>query len=603
MFIDIKEEAFTKKMVYMKQTVKHACFSMINANLSQRVIKIPVQLTNRGDLMRRLSLIIVLFCMIVCGVEAREFTALELARKIDESKKNLARLDYQYLDQELKAIKALEDEVSNAPLERQAELKVELNQRLWEANLKTYESPKIETRAIWIDNIYLSKIRSLTDVKQMMAWLASLNFNVVIPDVYNQGQSIYPSKVVSQFYNYRVLYDGDILADMVAEAHAQGLEIHPLIVTFGLDAGFEFEQFLDRMDWFDKDINGNFVNIYGQAFLSPAVPQLREQQIALVKEIASYGVDGLQLDYIRFSTGFGYGDYISNLFKSFYGVNPKELEPNSSLIPRYLEFKGQFISAFVERAAKEVAAIDPHAVVSAAVASPYSWGYYDLAQDWKHWADNRFLHSLMLMSYTLTAKELQTITSEDLQYSENKITLLPGLGLYNWGAEELLNQITVARELPFTGQACFSAVHVKAEMEEVLQKGPYREKSQSAIRNPQQIAAGYLQDLDLRIAEVGLLANLQPEIIADWQRELQQVATEIQTMQIRSFPERDLQESDSIEYGFLKKLIEELEAMYGKAKELGKPGKRIQLEIVRALSLLEMLQYLSGPYNYRSIKY
>ena len=551
--------------------------------------------------MKKLGLFLVLIVILSLGMRIYAISTTDLEKRISEGKENLARLDYTFLDKEIENLRLLEDKVKKVPLGEATELQAEIEKRLGEAYLKTYESLKLETRAIWIDNIYLANIKSRAEVKQMMDWLASMNFNVIIPDVYNQGQSIYPSKVVPQFDSYKVFYQGDILADMVAEAHAHGLEIHPLIVTFGLDAGFDL--FIDNIDWFDKDLNGKLINTYGQAFLSPAVPQVRDRQIALIKEIAAYNVDGFQLDYIRFSQGFGYGDYISKLFRSLYGRTPKEIGPYSPLFPRYQEFKAQFISTFVDRAVKEVAAINPHAVVSAAVQSPYTWGFNDLGQDWKHWLDNRFIHSLMLMSYTLNASETKTIIETDLNHSENKGLLLPGMGLYNWGGEELLKQIATTRELPFTGQVSFSALHLKEDMEAMLKAGPYRERSQPTLRNPQKIAADYLLDLALRIGEVGELAGLSEKTITSWQDELQRAALNINNLNIRPFPERDLQEANVIEYEIIKKQITKLESLRDEAKKVGKPGKRMQLEIGRTIGLLKTLKYLSAPYNYRSIKY
>lgn len=533
-------------------------------------------------------------------VQAAPLTLNQLKTRVTIRQKSLDLLDYPSIFHNIEELSWLEKDLSNNSAS-DALKQQEFDEKLTATYLMTFESSNIETRAIWIDNIYLANINSKNDVTEMMEWLSSLNFNLILPDVYNQGQSIYPSNVVPQHYKYKSLYKGDLLADMVEEAHRLGMEIHPLVVLFGLDSGLEI--FLDDLTVFDRDREGNYLNIYGQAFLSPASPVIRERLISVLKEIATYSVDGIHLDYVRFSTGFGYGDIISNIFESFYGVKPKDIFPTSSLNKCYQEFKSQFISSFVNRATREIRSINSNLIVSAAVASPYDWGKYDLAQDHKHWLDNRFIHALILMSYSLYAKQFTEVIGKDYNYIQNKAFTLPGMGLYNWDGEEYVKQIEASRDLPFTGQASFSAIHLKGNKEIFLKDGPYREKATLTIRDPQKAAALILQDLARRLNLTVAISGLNQETITNWEIKLNQVASSISHLSLRPWPERDLKEDNAAEHAAVLTVIKSLDNLLREAASLGKASQRVTLEIQRARSLLEMYRHFSSSYSYTPISY
>ncbi len=532
-------------------------------------------------------------------VQSAPVTLNQLKKRVENRQNNLDLLDYRTINQNIEELTQLEEILNTYSEEIQKQQ--EFDEKLTATYLLTFESQKIETRAIWIDNIYMANINTKNDVKKMMEWLHSLNFNLIIPDVYNQGQSIYPSKVVPQHYKFKSLYKGDLLADMVEEAHRLGMEIHPLVVLFGLDSGMDL--FINDLTVFDRDIDGNYINIYGQAFLSPASPVIRERLISVLKEIATYDVDGIHMDYVRFSVGFGYGDLISNIFESFYGVRPKDISPTSPLNTRYLEYKSQFISSFVDRATKEIRAINPSLIVSAAVGSPYEWGKINIAQDQKHWVENRFIHSLMLMSYSLYAEQFKEIIDKDNNIIKNKAITLPGMGLYNWTGEEYVRQIEVSHDLPFTGQASFSAIHLKDNKETFLKDGPYREQATLTIRDPQKAAALILEDLALRLKLTAPISGLDQEIINHWDTKLNQAASSIAHLSLRPWPERDLKEGSESEKIALLTEIKNLDSLLRDAPNLGKASQRVVLEIKRARSLLEMFKHLASSYSYTPISY
>lgn len=550
---------------------------------------------------RAFLLIMILSLVFSTFVAAAPVTFPELKLRVKQRETNLDLLDYDKIYKNIEELTTLESSIKSAEEPELTLKKAKFDELLTETFLMTFESINNETRAIWIDNIYLGNIITKEDVTEMMEWLHSMNFNTIIPDVFNNGKAIYPSKVVPQFDNFYILYKGDILQDMVEEAHRLGMELHPLVVLFGLDTGWE--QFLDNIIAFDRDINGRYVNMYGQAFLSPAVPETRDRIINLIKEIVSYDIDGLNLDYVRFSTGFGFGDYIGDVWEAFNGIKPNDITVSSPYFKQYQEFKAQFVSSFVDRAVKEVQTINPKILVSADVQAPYTWGKNDLAQDHRHWTDNRYIHSLMLMSYNYTAEEFSMHIANDAKHIQNQALTLPGMGLYNFDNVEYLRQIEASRGQPFSGQVSFSAIHLAEDKEDFLKKGPYRNPSLSTMNNPQRSASLILEDLALRLELTSKQSGLDEATINSWQEKLTASADSIYNLDLRSWPDRELKKASPKEELALEQEIESLNDLIDTAGLLGTPGHRIALEIQRVVNILEMFKHFASSYSYTPISY
>jgi uncharacterized lipoprotein YddW (UPF0748 family) len=550
-----------------------------------------------------LSLGIVLLLVLSTFVSAAPVTFTQLKSRLKQREANLDILDYDQIYANIEKLTSLEEAINSGELKGSAlnEAKAEFDSLIEETFLLTFESLNNETRAIWIDNIYMAKLRSREDVANMMDWLQSMNFNVIIPDVFNNFKAVYPSKVVPQHDHYYVFYRGNLLQDLVEEAHARGMHLQPLVVLFGMDTGWD--QFLDDLNAFDRDIDGKFVNIYGQAFLSPAYPPTRDTLVELIKEIASYGVDGINLDYIRFSTGFGYGDYISSIWEAFNGFKPHEITENSRFYTQFWEFKAQFVSSFVDRVVKEVQEVNPKVLISADVQSPHSWGKYELAQDHKHWTNNRYLHSLLLMCYTYTAEEFSMHIKNDADHINNQALTYPGMGLYNFDNKEYLRQIEASRGQPFVGQVSFSAIHLGPDKEEYLKKGPYRSPAKNTIDDPQTSAALILEDLALRLELTKSISGLDDLTISTWQEMLHAKADSIKNLDLRSWPDRNLQEPNAEEEAALRKEISEMQNLIKEAGNLGAPGKRVTLELERVLGILLMFRHFASNYSYVPVQY
>lgn len=120
--------------------------------------------------------------------------------------------------------------------------------------------------------------------------------------------------------NPRVAPGFDPLRELVRQAHAAGIQIHPYLVT--LNAGLTKHPGI-KPDWYARTASGQR---YG-GWLNPSHPEVRDFLAALVAELAETGVDGVHYDYIRheYDSDCGYDDLSRQKFFNQYGWDPLEL--------------------------------------------------------------------------------------------------------------------------------------------------------------------------------------------------------------------------------------------------------------------------------------
>lgn len=173
--------------------------------------------------------------------------------------------------------------------------------------------PKREVRAVWLTTIggldwphsYAQSLRSIekqkNELRQLLDKLQRANINTVLLQTRIRGTVIYPSKLepwdgcmsgkptVSPGY--------DPLAFVVEECHKRGMEIHAWVVSVpvGRASGAGYKN-LKRSH---PDL---LVKIGDEYFMRPEKDATARYIASLCAEIAAnYDVDGIHLDYIRYS--------------------------------------------------------------------------------------------------------------------------------------------------------------------------------------------------------------------------------------------------------------------------------------------------------------
>ena len=125
--------------------------------------------------------------------------------------------------------------------------------------------------------------------------------NTIVLDLKNEYGIPYMSKnATAKKIGY--VWDNYVLKDMIDKCHANGLRIIGRIVSFNDSTAAK--KFPERAI---RDENGEMVLFSSEGkrpFLSPYNRENWEYLIELAEEAASYGIDEIQYDYVRFPVGY-----------------------------------------------------------------------------------------------------------------------------------------------------------------------------------------------------------------------------------------------------------------------------------------------------------
>ncbi|MCX7009374.1 MAG: family 10 glycosylhydrolase, partial [Kiritimatiellaeota bacterium] len=181
----------------------------------------------------------------------------------------------------------------------------------------------------------------------------------------------YPSDVLPRsttFHRY-----GDQLDAAVKAAHANGLQFHCWAVCW--NPGGAPEDFMARL----KKAGRLQQTADGKSapWLSPHHPDNVEMLLKAYEEVAQrYPIDGLHLDYIRYSDhSVDFSPVARAAFEKWRGGTafgwPKSAQNGGALFREFNLFRCETITAFVREASKRVRAARPGITISAAVFAGY----------------------------------------------------------------------------------------------------------------------------------------------------------------------------------------------------------------------------------------
>ena len=259
-----------------------------------------------------------------------------------------------------------------------------------------------DIRGVWLTSNDMDTWRDRAKVQQAVAQLRQLNFNTIYPVVWNAGYATYPSAVTQrqkiQDFTYKGLEGQDILADLINQAHAQGLLVMPWF-EFGFMAPPTSELALQHPNWLTQKRDGGQTSISAAGevvWLNPFHPEVQKFMTDLVLEVVTqYDVDGIQFDdHTSLPSEFGYDAYTIAL----YTRETKKAPPANAQDSAWIKWRADKITAFMQRLHQAVSARKPKAIFSV---SP---NYYDFAyklqlQDWLTWVRRNIADEIIVQVY------------------------------------------------------------------------------------------------------------------------------------------------------------------------------------------------------------
>lgn len=326
-------------------------------------------------------------------------------------------------------------------------------------------------RAVWV-HLFDASLKTRDGIRRVVADLVSADATAVIAEVVRRQDAYYESRVLPRTADPELEPGLDVLATLVDEAHAAGLEVHawvPVAPTWhelyeGLpappgwvtaDHGTTAPE-ADR--WVTRTADGTW-----DAYLDPALPQVRDHLAAVVGEIAAgYDVDGIHLDYVRYASA-SHGYHPAALAR--YAAETGAVGTPAPDDPAWSDWRRAQVTELVRTARDAVRTTGSRAVVSAAV---IAWGdgpggpttpsfadtraYRDTLQDWPGWAEAGVVDAVLPMDYFREGSAEQAawlrtwLAFEADLAARTGVRLVPGVAGYLNAPADALTQVTAAAQ-------------------------------------------------------------------------------------------------------------------------------------------------------------
>ncbi len=324
-----------------------------------------------------------------------------------------------------------------------------------------------ELRAVWLTNVDSNVLFTDQNIADAMDYLASIGVNVVFPVVYNKGYTLYPSPIMTNLFGAPVLPNSpfvgrDFLDRLVIEAHRNGIEVIPWF-EFGFSTSYSLNGghiIAEYPSWALDDVNGNLVVDNGFDWMSAINPDAQNFILSLMTEVLDrYNVDGVQGDD-RLPAMPVQGGYDSVTVQIYKAEHAGQAPPTDMYDTAWMRWRADKLTQFLSRLRDSVAARDTNLILSVSPA-PYYWGYRELLQDSKTWAQQKLVDNIIPQLYQYNLSDytyaLNTTWTDVGQYDPLAFTagILARVGTYVVDTMFLGQMISASRTKGANGECFF----------------------------------------------------------------------------------------------------------------------------------------------------
>ncbi|HEU0184326.1 MAG TPA: family 10 glycosylhydrolase [Blastocatellia bacterium] len=312
-------------------------------------------------------------------------------------------------------------------------------------------------RAFWVDT-FNSTLNNHNDVVAIVNNARAASANAIFAQVRRRGDSWYLNSLEPAPDFVPIAAGFDPLRDLIAEAHANGIEVHAFVIigavwnknpnfaptatlgpptnpnhVFNLHGGYNpaTQQIVQGPNnWLTRTLlpdGANNISFQGHRFGSDFWLDLGHPDAAaytaevLQHLVINYDIDGLHLDRIRYpeisisgqtpstGTNIGYNETSVARFQRRHGIPPGSPPPEQK-DPLWNQWRRDQVSNLVRRVYLNAIAVKPDLKVSAALivfgggpTTESGWNsaeaYWRVYQDWRAWTQEGILDIAMPMNY------------------------------------------------------------------------------------------------------------------------------------------------------------------------------------------------------------
>ena len=259
--------------------------------------------------------------------------------------------------------------------------------------------------------------------------LAASHVNALFANMLWGGVAHFPSATLPRSFSSERY--GDQLAAAVTAAHANGLQFHCWAVCWNPgNAPDDFTAQLRRAGRLQETADGK-----STPWLSPSHPDNVNLLLNAYEDLVRrYPVDGLHLDYIRYSDrSVDFSPAARRAFEAWRGSTargwPASCAHGGALAAEFERFRCETITAFVARVSQRVRAARPGIKISAAVFAGYPDCAASVGQDWAVWLKKGYVDFVCPMNYTDDTNLFLARTALHLSLPGAEGRIYPGIGI------------------------------------------------------------------------------------------------------------------------------------------------------------------------------
>jgi uncharacterized lipoprotein YddW (UPF0748 family) len=326
-----------------------------------------------------------------------------------------------------------------------------------------FSSPEI--RGVWLTTTDSQVFNTSKNIAEAMDFLANTGFNVVFPVVWNNGATLYPSRLMRDTVGREIdpRFTGrDPLAELIQAAKNVGLAVIPWF-EYGFACSYNQKGgriLAQKPDWAARDSQGNLLTKNNFEWLNAFDPQVQDFIIGLILEvIRNYDIAGIQGDdrLPALPSEGGYDQQTVQRYIQQFNQEP----PKNHKDAQWLQWRADLLTDFLTRLYRQVVTINPNLIISIAP-SPYPWGLQEYLQDNQAWVDQGLVDMMHPQFYRRDFASYKQLVDRLVNDQLNPVqlsTVIPGIliksGSYRISSQDLVQAIEYNRDRGLVGEVLF----------------------------------------------------------------------------------------------------------------------------------------------------
>lgn len=246
-------------------------------------------------------------------------------------------------------------------------------------------------RGVWLASVGSDSLYSQPALEKVVKRCSEVGINTIFVVTWNRGYTLYPSPIMEREFGVRIdpqLEGRDPLSELIELAHAENIEVHAWF-EFGFSSSYQQPDgghlLKKRPQWAALNARGKLVERNGFQWMNGFDPKVQGFVLAMMKEVvANYDIDGVQGDD-RLPAIPNTGGYDPQTVAQYKNEHNGSSPPSDPTDAEWVQWRADKFSLFVERAYRELKALDPDLCVSWAP-SVWPWSRDQYLQDWPRWA-------------------------------------------------------------------------------------------------------------------------------------------------------------------------------------------------------------------------